>query len=99
VQAVYYANTEAIQVADLEGGLPIHHASTFNSNVEVVRFLHNQYPAGVRVVQSNGLTPLHLAASQNSHYDVLKYLIEIDPDAVYRRDSAGCYKILKYNLP
>lgn len=90
VQLIYQRYPSAIQHTDTEGGLPLHHACCMNSNLEVVKFLHEAFPDAISIPQhTDGVLPIHLAASRNSSPSIMKYLLEQHPDGALHPDSVG----------
>jgi len=69
--------------------LPIHAAIIFNSPIEVVETLLQEYPIGAQQKDDQGMLPLHLAFRSEANWDVLEELLTAYPQAISVKDRKG----------
>ena len=82
-----------INVRDNRGLTPLHLASCFNLNPDVLALLLNR-GADIEVTDNFGSTPLHLAAELSSRPDVIKMLLANGSDmAALRGDRRTAHRI------
>jgi ankyrin repeat protein len=68
---------ESVQMADAQGRLALHHASSSGSHAELdtFQFLVLQYPGAVCVKDDKGRIPLHHALQRKKPLDVIEFLV------------------------
>lgn len=69
--------------------LPIHAAVIFQSPLEFIETLLQEYPAGAQQKDDQGMLPLHLAFRNDAAWDILEELLTAYPQAVSVKDRKG----------
>lgn len=82
-------------MVDQNGHLPLHNACSRSGDsvdmlytFDIIRFLVEQYRAGIRVRGKDGCLPLHCAVSK-PEVKIVQFLIDSYPDAVHVADDDG----------
>jgi ankyrin repeat protein len=74
-----------VDVRDLDGNTPLHLAAS-EGKIDVVKFLVERWPEGVREKSELQATPLRLAAGVGD-IDVVKFLVEQWPEGMREKDN------------
>jgi ankyrin repeat protein len=69
------------------GGFAIHKAVRELSTPEIVRFLASEHPPALQECDGDGYTPLHWAVRQQASLEIFRCLVELCPEALYRKTS------------
>lgn len=87
------SDTNAAEISDEGGMLPMHYACAYGTGTEVLEVLADAYPDSVFARENKGRTPLHLAmvnAHRNASPGVLKFLLGFrGGDVVNMSDREG----------
>lgn len=68
--------------------MPLHHAST-GTSTEVVKFLIEKHPEGIKCKGHYGQLPLHCAAASEGSHEVVRFLVTNYPAAISITDDSG----------
>jgi len=85
-----YAFPEAIKKTESTfKRIPLHIAVKSRASEEVIRFLVQSYPDGVKRKDSLGRIPLHYAISNSLPINIVRFLIDACPELIAAPDNTG----------
>ncbi|KAL7573735.1 hypothetical protein ACA910_007771 [Epithemia clementina (nom. ined.)] len=93
IEYVYRLHPEAISMPEpIQESLPVHYACR-RSSLEVVTFLAEQYPKGLRAKRKDGTLPMHMACRFNPRTELIAFLVEKYPEACATCSSDGWFPL------
>lgn len=93
IEYVYGLYPDAISNSEpVQHSIPIHYACR-RSSLEVVAFLAERHPDGLRAKRKDGTLPLHLACRFNPRTDLITFLVEKYPEACSTCCSDGWFPL------
>jgi ankyrin repeat protein len=91
VEALIRAYPDALLKEEDKGWTPLHYASRFKADKDVVRLLLHQFPdlghKAVSLIDRQGRTPLYYAVRYDAPAGVIGLLLEVDATAVLEEDE------------
>lgn len=96
IEAAYNANPNAVQAVEAtHGSLPLHFLSAFESDIEVVRFVHDKYEQAITIGRKDSVLPLHLALLYyKGEPSVVHYLLDKYPQGATKSFGHADWSVL-----